>query len=103
MLLCPNLVSLPTITCVVSSHFFLSKLEDNCNRELNNPKKWCSANKLKINPENSAAVLVPPKLNLHTGKFDVKYNNTLIMCLSSSKYLGAFIDDKLNFKSHIEH
>ena len=31
------------------------------------------------------------------------YNNNPIICLSSSKYLGVFIDDKLNFKSHIKH
>ena len=90
-------------TCLVLSNFSLSKLEDSCNRELNNLKKWCNANKLKINPENFAVVLVPPKFNLQTGKFDITYNNNSIICLSSSKYLGVFIDDKLNFKSHIEH
>ena len=51
-------------TCLVFSNSSLLKLEDNCNRELNNLKKWCNANKLKINPEKSAVVLVPPKLNV---------------------------------------
>ena len=90
-------------TCLVLSISSLSKLEDNCNRELNNLKKWCNANKLKINPEKSAVVLVPSKFNLQTRKFDVTYNNNPSICLSSSKYCGVFIDDKLNFKSHIEH
>ena len=58
-------------TCLVFSNSSLSKLEDNCNKELDNLKKWCNANKLKINPEKSAVVLVPPKFNLQTGKFDV--------------------------------
>ena len=88
-------------TCPVLSNFSLSKLEDNCNRELNNLTKWCNANKLKINLEKSAVVLVPPKFNLQTSKFDVMYNNNPIICLSSSKYIGVFIDDKLNFKSHM--
>ena len=87
------------VTCLVLSNSSLSKLEDNCNRELSNLKKWCSANKLKINPEKSAVVLVPPKFNLQTRKFDLTYNNNPIICLSSSKYLGVFIDDKFNLKS----
>ena len=90
-------------TCLVLSNSSLSKLEDNCNKKLNNLKKWCNANKLKINTEKSAVVLVPPKFNLQTGKFEVTYNNNPITCLSSSKYRGVFIDDKLNFKSHIKH
>ena len=56
-----------------------------------------------MNPEKSVVVLVPPKLNVQTGKFDVTYNNNPIICLSSSKHLDVFIDDKLNFKSHIQH
>ena len=57
--------------CLVLSNSSLSTLKDICNRELNNLKKWCNANKLKINSEKSAVVLVPPKFNLQTGKFDV--------------------------------
>ena len=102
MLLCPNLISLLDDTCLVLSNFSLSKPEDNCNRKLRNLKKWCYTIKLKINSERSA-VLVPPKINFQTDKFDVTYNNNSITCLSSSKYLGVCIDDKLNFKSHIEH
>ena len=90
-------------TCLVLSNFSLSKLEDNCNRELKNFKTCCNANKLKTNPEKSAVVLVRPKLNLQTGNFNVTYNNNPIICLSSSKYLGVFIDDKINFIFHIEH
>ena len=90
-------------TCLVLSNSSLSILEDNCNRKLDNLKKWCNANRLKINPEKSAVVFVSPKLNLQTGKFDVTYNNNPITYLSFSKYLGVFIHDKLNLKSHIEH
>ena len=42
-------------TCLVLSNSSLSKLEDNCNKELNSLKKWYNASKLKINPEKSAA------------------------------------------------
>ena len=90
-------------TCLVLNNFSLSKFEDNCYRKLNNLKKWYNANKLKINPEKSVVVLVPPKLNLQAGKSDVTFNNNPIISLSSSKYFGGFMDDKLNFKSHIEH
>ena len=87
-------------TYLVLSNSSLSKLEDNCNMKLNNFKKWCNAKKSKINHEKSAVVLFSPKLNLQTGKLDVTYNNNPIICLSSSKHLGIFIE--LNFKSHIE-
>ena len=64
-------------TCLVLSNSSLSKLEDNCSTELKNLKKWCSVNKLNINPEKSAVVLIPLKFNLQTGKFDVTYNNPI--------------------------
>ena len=89
-------------TCLVLSSF-LSKVEDNCNRELNNLKQWCSANKLKTNPGKSAIILVPSELNFQAGRFDVACNNNPITCLSSPKYWDVFIDNKLNFKSHMEH
>ena len=66
---------------------------------------WCSANKLEINPTNSAATIIPAKL--HDLELDLnffiitKIFHVTIPCYN--KYLGVIIDNKLNFKTHIHN
>ena len=60
--------------------------------------KWCDANELQINHTKSLTTLIPPKTNLN---IQVLYNNNLIECCESCKYLGVVLDNKLNFKHPI--
>ena len=89
-------------TCLVLNNSSLSILELNCNIELKNLKNWCDANKLQINPQKSAVIVIPPKLNSPSVNIQLMYNNSLIPCNNSFKYLGVILDSKLNFKSHID-
>ena len=89
-------------TCLVFNNSSLSILELNCNIELKNLKNWCDANKLQINPQKSAVIVIPPKLNSPSVNIQLMYNNSLIPCNNSFKYLGVILDSKLNFKSHID-
>ena len=50
-------------TCLIIENSFLSNLELHCNLELKNLRNWCTANRLKINPQKSAVIVIPPKLN----------------------------------------
>ena len=55
-----------------------------------------------MNPQKSAVVVIPPKLNCPSATINLSYDSTLITCQNSHKYLGVILDKKLNFKSHIE-
>lgn len=54
-------------------------------------------NKLKLNVNKSKAMLInsPNQLN-------VSVNNEIIVCENEVKYLGIIVDNKLDFKTHIE-
>ena len=76
--------------------------EDLLNRELSKVSDWLAANKLSLNVKKSNF------LHFHHGKCNKqKINLTLngieVEEKSVTKYLGVFIDNKLNWKSHIEH
>ena len=79
----------------------LSGLEQKCNIKLLNFRSLCDANRLLINPDKSAAIIIPPKLNNHMPSLNLLYDNKLIPCKELSKYLGITIDQNFNFKCHI--
>ena len=84
-------------TCLILRNLSPSDLELNCNTELQNLNKWCIANKLLINPQKLAAIIIPPKFNTPVPLINMSYDNSLISCYNSHKYLGITVDDKLNF------
>ena len=80
----------------------MSNLELHSKLEIKNLKNWCTANRLQINPQKSAATVIPPKLNCPSATINLSYGSALITCQNSHKYLGVTLDNKLNFKSHFE-
>ena len=72
------------------------------NDELEKVSCWLAANKLSLNVKKSNF------LHFHQGKsakvpIKLKINNTLVEEKESTKYLGTFIDNKLNWKIQIQH
>ena len=72
------------------------------NTELEKVSCWLAANKLSLNVKKSNF------LHFHQGtskKIPLKLtlNSTLVEEKTSTKYLGAFIDNKLSWKIHIQH
>ena len=45
---------------------------------------------------------MPPKFNASLPIINLSYNNLLISCYNSHKHLGITVDNKLNFKIHID-
>jgi len=89
-------------TCLIVSSTSLSTLEQECNIELKNLQTWCNANKLEINPKNSAFLLILSKLNAPKVNLDIMYDNECPVANSeNSRYLGLILDSKLNYRSHI--
>ncbi len=76
--------------------------EDLLNRELSKVSLWLAANKLSLNVKKSNF------LHFHYGKskkptINIKLNGTDVEEKEVTKYLGVFIDNKLSWKSQIEH
>ena len=76
--------------------------EDLLNRELAKVSVWLAANKLSLNVKKSNFLhfhnskCKKPTINLKLDGIDVEEKEV-------TKYLGVFIDNKLSWKSHIEH
>ena len=88
-------------TCLIIENSSQSNLELYCNLVLKNLKNWCTANRLEINPQKSAVIVIPPKLNCPSATINLSYNSALITRQNSHKYFGVILDNKLNFKSLI--
>ena len=88
-------------TCLFLSSPTLLDFEQKCNIKLLNLRIWCDANRMLINPDKSAAVIIPLKLNNPMPFLNLFYDNKLISSKEVSKYLGIKIAHNLNFKSHI--
>ena len=89
-------------TCLILNNPNASALETACNLELHNLYKWCNANKLQINPQKSAVLTIPSKLNSPKLDFNTNYNASPISCYESCNYLGVYIDSKMQFKTNIK-
>ena len=79
-----------------------SALETACNLELHNLYTWCNANKLQINPQKSAVLTIPSKLNSPKLDLNINYNASPISCHESCNNLGVYIDSKMQFKTNIK-
>ena len=99
-LLCkPRLFADDTLLPYSSSN--LGKLEILCNNELTMAKRWMDANKLKINPSKSQAIIINHKLRSPTSDLRLNYGLNYIQSSEKMKYLGITIDHKLTFLPHI--
>ena len=71
-------------------------LQNTINDELKNVQKWLMQNKLTLN-------LNPPAKEEQSHHFLLNFDGNMLMQTNDSKYLGVFIDAKLNWKAHILH
>ena len=62
---------------------------------------WCNSNKLTINTEKCYVIIITPKINSNVKDFSVTLDNSPITFKNHIKYLGVFIDSKLNFHFHL--
>ena len=65
-------------------------------------KNWMDANWLHMNSAKTEFVLVGSRRQLsNCVSTDINVNGEVVKCSAGIKYLGAWMDDKLNFKAHI--
>ena len=89
-------------TCLIIDSPNLASLEIEMNKDLTNVYNWSIANKLSLNPSKSNHLIISPKQNILSPHVTLIVNNLPILSCDKAKYLGVFIDLRLNFHSHIK-
>ena len=86
-------------TCLLLTHSNPLTLQEKLNQEVSLLCNWCNSNKLTINTEKCHLIIITFKIC--SKDFSVTLNNSPITLKNHVKYLGVFIDSKLNFHFHL--
>ena len=76
----------------------LSVIENAFNKELADISKWLKVNKLSLNIKKTHYMIFSRKKSNH--QLDLRIDNQKIDETSTTKFLGVYIDNKLNWKTH---
>ena len=89
--------------CLCFSSSKPENLQETINSALKFVSEWITANKLRINPQKSSALIISPKSNDKASyqNLTILFDGFKINLPKSVKYLGVQIDDNLTFKTHI--
>ena len=90
-------------TCILVKANTSNELKYYLNYELEKINDWIVVNKLTLNAAKFSAIIIKPKLHSPPVEMNLSCAAGSIKVVSSAKYLGVFIDDKLNFQEHIKH
>ena len=91
-------------TCILVKANTLNELKYSLNHELAKINgSIVVANKLTLNAAKCSAITIKPKLHSLPVKINLSCAAGSIKVASCAKYLGVFIDDKLNIQEHIKH
>lgn len=72
------------------------------NNDLNNVFKYLCHSKLVLNNTKSKAMVITNR-NLNVNNIEIKINDKMLEVVDEIKYLGVFIDSKLNFNRMTDH
>ena len=89
-----------TLTCRFN-HCNLSSLKNELENHLVPVYEWLLSNRLKVNADKSNFIIFSYRKNLNLDPLN--FGNHLLTQVESTKFLGIFIDEHLNFKTHTEH
>ena len=88
-------------TTILCSHNNINDLITTANSELNKLCHWFSANKLSLNLTKTNYILFSTKHLRSDYEHTITMSNTKIERVDSCKFLGVYVDDKLNWKKQI--
>ena len=84
-------------TCILVTANTSNELKYSLNYELAKIDGWIVANKLTLSAAKSSTIIIKPKLPSPPVEMNLSCAAGSIKVVSSAKYLGVFIDDKLKF------
>jgi hypothetical protein len=61
------------------------------------------SNKLTINVNKTHYISFTASNNNHMPKIEIAYDNKQITTVSNTKFLGVYIDNRINWECHIEY
>ena len=73
------------------------------NNELQEISAWLKVNKLSLNIKKTHYMLFSNKKLKEDRLFEINIDGKLIDMVENTKFLGVYIDNKLNWKKHISH
>ena len=81
----------------------LSLLKKQMNKELKNVYNWLVDNKLTLNISKSKYMIISKTKKIFESDFQIKLNGKKLERCSEYKYLGVYIDEKINWKKHVQY
>ena len=81
----------------------IKNLEKNINNELSSISDWLSANRLSLNVGKSKLLYYTNKNRQPLKSITIKINNETLKEVTDAKYLGVYMDNKLNWNTHINN
>ena len=94
-------------TCLSYSHKNLETLQTICNEELAIVDDWFRANKLTANSKKASKFLLSKQIrgseNINDPLFELKMGNVTLERVSTMKYLGVILDEKMTWNNHINY
>jgi hypothetical protein len=97
----PILFADDTSLLIVSSNY--NELHVNTNIAFQCTNKWFEVNQLIINFYKTHYILFTAGNNKPRPKIEIVYDNKQITTISNTKLFGIHIDDKMNWRCHIEY
>ena len=90
-------------TEIHSSSNSLVTLNSNIQQDLDLIGIWMSSNKLSVNSSKTVSMLIGPHQRIKNHTLEVSLNGNKINSVSSTKYLGVYIDCHLNWNDHVNY
>ena len=89
-------------TTIYKSHSDIRFLEWSINEDLKLIADWFKANKLTLNLNKTVCIFFSSKTKTAT-KIEIKVDDVVIPQVNHTNFLGIYIDEKLNWKKHLDH
>jgi len=81
----------------------IRQLCDVLNNELANLLEWFRANKLSLNVKKTNYILFGNRCFPTDGSFNLSIDGNSLQRVENTKFLGVYVDEKLNWKKHFDH
>ena len=98
-----NLIMFADDTTLYASHRNITYLNHILQHDLTNLENWFVANKLSLNTSKTFGMKFWHSPNINTKELNLTLNQTSIPLVSSTKFLGVNIDNKLTWTEHINN
>ena len=90
-------------TCLSLESNNFKQLQKEANKELKKINRWLTINKLTLNISKSKFMIVKRHTKDNIENVQLKINGKKLERCSSYKYLGIYIDEKLEWKTHVKY